>query len=74
MGFKSGPVGRHQRAGGAGLHTFAAPDAAALSHGVVDIEHYAGTSAAARITDHIVCLNFAAGAQAAGALDAGIKL
>ena len=64
----------HERAGGAGLHAFAAGHASAAAHGVVQIEHDFAVRAAHGVADHVVDLLFAAGAHAAVALDAGIEV
>ena len=66
--------GRHQRAGRAGLHAFAAGDAGAVAHRVVEIEHDLFVIAAAGHADHVVDLHFAAGADAEIALDAGVEI
>src|SRR5271165_6590351 len=65
---------RHQRAGRTGLHAFAAGDASAGPHRVVEIEDDLLVMAAPRHADHIVDLHFAAGADTKGALDAGVEL
>src|SRR5437660_6671762 len=65
---------RHQRAGGARLHAFAAGDAGRLAHRVVEIEHRHRPVAAVRIADDVVDLHLAAGAHAARALDAGVEV
>ena len=65
---------RHQRAGRAGLHAFAAGDAGAVAHRVVEIEDDLFMVATRRHTDHVVDLDFAAGADAEIALDAGVEL
>ena len=65
---------RHQRAGRAGLHAFAAGDAGAVAHRVVEIEDDLLVVAARRHADHVVDLDFAAGADAEIALDAGVEL
>src|SRR6185312_4867480 len=65
---------RHQRAGRAGLHAFAAGDAGRLSHRIVEIEHDLLGVAAAGHADDIVDLHFAAGADAEIALDAGVEI
>src|SRR5690606_4969429 len=59
----------HQGAGGAGLHAFAAGDAGALAHRVLQVEHDAAVGAATGIADHVVDLRLATGPHAAGALD-----
>ena len=65
---------RHQRAGRAGLHAFAAGDAGRLPHGIVEIEHRPGADAAERHADHVIDLHLAAGADAEPAIDAGIEI
>ena len=67
-------AGRHQRAGRAGLHAFAAGHAGRGAHRVVLVEHDLRRRAAEGIADHVVALLFAAGAHAAVALDAGVKV
>ncbi len=54
---------RHQRAGRAGLHAFAAGDAGGGAHRIVEIEHDLLGHAAARHADHVIDLHFAAGAD-----------
>ena len=66
--------GWHQRAGGAGLHAFAASHARAFAHRIGEIKGGKAVVAASRHADHIVDLNFTAGAHAKAALDAGIKI
>src|SRR6185312_6653401 len=65
---------RHQRTGRTRLHTLAAGDARRGAHRVIHVEHDLGVLAAEGETDHIVDLLVAAGAQAAGALDARIEI
>ncbi len=65
---------RHQRAGRAGLHAFAAGDAGAAAHRIVEVEHDLFMMAARRHADHVVDLDLAAGAHAQIALDAGVEL
>ena len=65
---------RHQRAGGAGLHALAAGDAGRFAHRVVEVEHRHRLIAAVGIADDVVHLDFAAGAHAARALDAGVEV
>ena len=60
-----------QRAGGTGLHAFAAADAGGGTHGLLEIEGDGGRRTAPDEADHVVDLHLATGAQAAGALDAG---
>ena len=64
----------HERAGGAGLHAFAAGHAGAGTHGVVQVKHDFAVRAAQGVADHVVDLLFAAGAHAAVALDAGVQV
>jgi hypothetical protein len=65
---------RHQGAGRAGLHAFAARDAGARAHRVVEIEHDLFAVTTTRHTDHVVDLDFAAGADAQIALDTGVEI
>ena len=65
---------RHQCAGRAGLHAFAAGHAGAGAHRIVEVEHDLFGVAAARHADHVVDLDLAAGAHAEIALDAGIEI
>src|SRR3974390_3471141 len=65
---------RHQRAGGAGLHAFAASDAGRGAHRVVEVEHNLLAVAAAGHADDVVDLHFATGADAEIALDASVKV
>ncbi len=65
---------RHQRAGGTGLHAFAASNASALPHGIVEVEDDLLMMAAAGHADDIVHLHLAAGADAEIALDAGVEI
>ena len=65
---------RHQRAGRAGLHAFAAGDAGRSAHRIVEVEHDLFAVAAAGHADHVVDLHFAAGADAESALDAGVEI
>ena len=55
---------RHQRAGRAGLHAFSAGDASGAAHGIVEIEHRLRADTAERHADHVIDLNFPAGAHA----------
>jgi hypothetical protein len=57
-------AGRHQRAGGAGLHALAATDAGALAHGIVEIEHDLRMRPAPGQADDVVDLHLAAGPHA----------
>ena len=66
--------GRRQRTSGAGLHTFAAGHAGACSHRIIEIKDDFRLRATECVTDHIVHLFFAAGANATGALDAGVEI
>ena len=54
---------RHQGAGWAGLNAFAAGHTRGLTHGVRDIKDRIGIMAAAGHSDHVIDLNFAAGAD-----------
>ena len=65
---------RHQRAGRAGLHAFAAGDAGGGAHRVVEVEHDLLAVAAAGHADDVVDLHFAAGAHTEIALDAGVEI
>src|SRR5712692_3929489 len=65
---------RHQRAGRTGLHAFAAGDAGRFAHRIVEIEHDLGRVTAIGHADHVIDLDFAAGAHAQAALDAGIEI
>ena len=65
---------RHQRAGRAGLHAFAAGDAGRIAHRVVEVEHDLFKMAAAGHADDVVDLHFAAGADAEIALNAGVEI
>src|SRR5262249_36940935 len=65
---------RHQRAGWADLHAFAAGDAGRLPHRVVETEHDLFAIAAAGHADDVVDLHFAASAHAEIALDAGVEI
>ena len=67
-------LGGHQRAGGAGLDAFAAGDAGALAHRIVEVEDDLVARAPAGHADHVVDLYFAAGADAARAMDAGVQV
>ena len=66
--------GFHEGAGGAGLHAFAAGDAGAHPHGVVEIKDDLGFRAAPGHADDVVHLNLAASADAKGAMDAGVQV
>ena len=61
-------------AGRTGSDAFAAGDAGGLTHRVADIEHDLGVMTALCQADDVVDLGFAAGPQAARALDAGIEV
>src|SRR5262245_53553172 len=65
---------RHQRAGRAGLHAFAAGNAGRVAHRVVEVEHDLGVVAAAGHPNDVVDLHLAAGADAEIAMDAGIEI
>ena len=65
---------RHQRAGRAGLHAFAAGDAGRFPHRIVEVEHDLGVVIAIGHADHVVDLDLAAGAHAQAALDAGVEI
>ncbi len=65
---------RHQRAGRAGLHAFAAGHAGRFPHRIVEVEHDLGLVTAIGHADHVVDLDLAAGAHAQPALDAGIEI
>ena len=70
-----GPAsGRRERTGRAGANAFAARDAAARAHRVAEIEHDPRLLAAMGEADHVVDLHFAAGTDAARALDAGVQV
>ncbi len=64
----------HQRAGRAGLHAFAAGDAGRCAHRVHDVEDDLGVAAPAAHADHVVHLNFTAGADAEVTVDAGVQI
>ena len=66
--------GRHEGAGRAGLHAFAAGDAGALAHGIVEVEDDLVARAPASHADDVVDLYLPAGADAARAMDAGIEV
>src|ERR1700686_2687701 len=65
---------RHQRAGRAGLHAFAAGHASRVAHRIVEVEHDLLAKTAAGHADDVVDLHFAAGADAQIALNASIKI
>jgi hypothetical protein len=65
---------RNQRAGRAGLHTLAAGHAGGRTHRVVHVEDDLRVRAAKGQADDVVDLFVTAGAQAAGALDAGVQV
>ena len=65
---------RHQRAGRAGLDTFAAANAGAGSHIIAKIEHDMRVCTAAGKADHIIDLHLAACPDAQSTLDAGIHI
>ena len=64
--------GFHEGAGGARLHAFAAGHAGAHPHGVVEIKDDLRFRAAPGHADDVVDLDLAAGADAKGAMDAGV--
>src|SRR5579883_2405136 len=64
----------HERAGGAGLHAFAAGDASARTHGIVEIEDDLLAMPAPSHADDIIDLHLAAGADAEIALDTGVEI
>ena len=64
----------HQRAGGAGLHALAAGNAARGAHRIVKVEHDLRMLTTKGVADDIIHLLFAAGAHAAVALYARIKI
>ena len=63
-----------QRAGWASLDALAAGHAGALTHWVIEIEDDFGAGPAVGHADHIIDLDFAAGAHAKVAVDAGIEI
>ena len=67
-------MGGCQGAGWAGLHTFAAADAGARTHGVIEIENNLRLRTAQGIADHIVDLYFAAGSHATCALNTSLEV
>ena len=69
-----GLFGRRQRAGRAGLHTFATGHTGGDAHRIIEIENDFRLRTTERIADHVVHLLFAAGAHAARALNAGIEI
>src|SRR5258708_23439938 len=68
-----GVAGRHQRAGGAGLHALAAGYAGRLAHRVVEIEHDLRFLSPPGVPDHIINLLRAACAPHAPAPDPGVE-
>src|SRR6266571_3633542 len=64
----------HQRTGGTGLHAFATSDASRSAHRIVKVEHDFLAVTATGHADHIVDLDFAAGAHTQVAMDAGIEI
>ncbi len=66
--------GRHQRAGRAGLHAFAAGNAGRFPHRIVEIEHDLGAVIAIGHADHVIDLDLTASAHAQSALDAGVEI
>src|SRR5438874_4995866 len=73
-GLEPGAPCRHQCAGRAGLHAFAAGDAGRFAHRIVEIEHRHRAIAAVGVADDVIHLHFSAGAHAARALDAGVEV
>src|SRR3989338_282955 len=71
---QSGAVARGQGTGGASLHAFAAGDAGRVAHGVALIKDNFRMAATESVTDHVVDLDFAAGAHTTRTLDAGIEV
>ena len=65
---------RHQCASRAGLYAFATGDTGGRSHVVVHVKNNLRVLAAKSQSDDVVDLLIATGAQAACALDAGIKI
>ena len=63
----------HQGAGRAGLDAFAAGNASAVAHRIVEIENDLGVGIARRHADHVIDLDLAAGADAEIAFDAGVE-
>ena len=66
--------GRHERAGRASLHAFAAGDAGRGPHRVIEVEHDLLAVATPGHADHVVDLHFAAGTDAEIALNAGVEI
>ena len=64
----------HQRAGRTRLHTFAAGDAGAGAHRVVEVEDDLRADAAVGHADDVVDLHLAAGPHAQVAVDAGVQV
>ena len=64
----------HQRTRGAGLHTLSAGHARAVAHVVVQVEDDLAVGSAQGVADDVVDLLLTAGAHAAVALDACIKI
>src|SRR6266550_9119525 len=64
----------HQRTGRTGLHAFATGDTSRSAHRIVKIEHDFLAVTATGHADHIVDLDFTAGADTQIALDAGIEI
>jgi len=65
---------RHQRAGRASLHAFAAGNASRLAHRIVEIKNDLLVVASTGHSDNIVDLHFTAGANAEIALNAGVEI
>src|SRR6266702_3563432 len=64
----------HQRTGGTGLHAFATGDASRSAHRIVKVEHDFLAVTATGHADHIVDLDFAAGAHTQVAMNAGVEI
>src|SRR5690606_26443957 len=67
-------LGRCERAGGAGLHAFAAGHAGGVAHGVVHVEDDFRMTATEGVADDVVDLLLATGTYAARALDTGVEI
>jgi hypothetical protein len=63
----------HEGPGGASLHTLPAGYTGALAHGIPLVEHDPGAVAAESHADHVIHLDFAAGADAERAVDTGVE-
>ena len=66
--------GGHERARRAGLHAFAAGNAGAVAHGIIEIKYDLGSGTAMRQSDDIVALHFPTGSLAQAAGDAGVQI